>query len=80
MLKMKILELIMQNSIYPTFRRIPSFIIRSNIVRNYELIKLKIIGELINFNDVISIIFNLWIAANQDIGYLCTIVHFINFD
>lgn len=54
----------MQNTVQPKFRIIPRSIFRSDIFKNYKFMKLKIIEELSNFNYVISITFNLWIATN----------------
>lgn len=44
----------MLNSVQPVFKRISRSTLRSNIVRNYELIVFKIMKKLIDFYDVIS--------------------------
>lgn len=51
----KILEWMIQNNVQLAIRRIPRSILRSKILRNHKLIKLKVIIELNNFNCVISI-------------------------
>lgn len=47
-----ILEWIIQNSIQLAYERVPRTTLKYDIVRNFELIKIKIINKLSNFNDI----------------------------
>lgn len=70
----------MQNNVQLTFRRIHKFTFRFDILRSYELTKLKITEKLSNFNNVILIAYDFWTVSSQNMGYICAIVHYINFD
>lgn len=76
----EILKWMIQNRVQSTLIKIDMFTLWFDIVRNFELIKLKIMKELLNFNDIIFITFNLWTACNQDIVYIYALVHYINYD
>lgn len=66
----EILEYMMQNSVQLVFRIIPRSTLMSEILKNYELIKLKVFWELNNFNDIILITSDLWTTTNQDTCYI----------
>lgn len=63
-----------QNSAQLVYKRFSRF----DIVRNYECMKLKTIGELSNFNRTISITSNLWTTTKHDIGYICATAYYID--